>query len=193
MRVARQIIRDNHYTRCVPSGKSHYYRFEDAIVVYSIPANRFASRAVLGVDGRVWELTRLWAPDGHAANLLTRAIAHTARDVARIERLDAIVSYADPNAGHHGGVYQAASWTYQGQSTEGRGYVDASGHMHARRKFHSGGTHMNKAEIEASGFRQVKLSGKHRYARGFTKLATRIIGGSTQPYPKPSLAKAVSA
>src|SRR5262245_60134845 len=38
-RVLADRIRQNHYTGSVPSGKSFYFAFEDAIVVYAIPAN----------------------------------------------------------------------------------------------------------------------------------------------------------
>lgn len=100
---AMEIICQNHYTRSVPSGKSHYIQFEDAIVVWSIPANKNIAKFILGWPGNVWELSRLWAPDGHAPNLLTRAISAAVKVVVRLEKPDALVSYADPNAGHQGG------------------------------------------------------------------------------------------
>ena len=125
--------------------------------------------------GSVWELTRLWAPDGHAPNLLTQAIAAAIHEFVNYEKADALVSYADPNAGHTGGVYRAASWVYQGQSEENRVYVDAKGQTFARRKFHSGGDHLNKAEIEAKGFKQLRLPGKHRFAKGLTRRARRDV------------------
>ena len=66
---AIKTIKRRHYTRSVPSGKSHYMRFRDALVVWSIPANNNIARFVLGWDGGVvWELSRLWAPDGHEKN-----------------------------------------------------------------------------------------------------------------------------
>lgn len=72
---AMETICQNHYTRSVPSGKSHYVQFEDAIVVWTIPANKNIAKFILGWPDNVWELSRLWAPDGHAPNLLTRAIS----------------------------------------------------------------------------------------------------------------------
>ena len=120
-RNAEYTIRRSHYSKSIPSGKSHYFRLETAIVVYSIPANRNIGKFILGYNGQVWELTRLWAPDGHERNLLTRAISRTQRDLVAIEpTIQAIVSFADPNVGHDGIVYRAASWTYTGQSEEGR-------------------------------------------------------------------------
>ena len=105
-------ITRNHYTASVPSGKSHYFAYGAALVVYSIPANKNIGQFLLGYTGEVWELTRLWAPDGHEPNLLTRAIKFTVRSLRIVEPgIEALVSYADPNAGHTGGVYRAASWS----------------------------------------------------------------------------------
>jgi hypothetical protein len=97
-------------------------RFGNALVVWSIPANKNIGRFVLGWDGVVWELSRLWAPNGHEKNLLTRAISAAVKLLAEIEAPDAVVSYADPNVGHLGGIYRAASWVDHGQSEESRAY-----------------------------------------------------------------------
>ncbi len=185
-RLAEATMRASHYTHSVPSGKSYWFQFDSALIVFSIPANRFSARVVLGRDGKVWELTRLWAPDGHEKNLLTRAISAAVREFERMEDVEALVSYADPNAGHRGGVYRAASWSYQGQSSENRVYVDASGQTFARRKFHSGNRHMNKPEIEAKGFRQLKLPGKHRFAHGLNKWTRREVAARCLPAPIPA-------
>jgi hypothetical protein len=136
---ARWKVRTSHYTHSVPSGKSHYFKIEDAIVVYSIPANQHVGRFLLGRDCVVWELARLWAPDGHERNLLTRAVAASVPALKCAEPgVELLVSYADPNVGHHGGVYRAASWLYTGQAEDGRYYTDAKGQVVSRRKFHSG-------------------------------------------------------
>src|SRR3990167_7486553 len=98
-----------HYTHSFPTGKSITYEYENAIVVFSIPSNYMLNRW-LGCT--VWELTRLWAPDGHRANLLTEAISAAISEFKGLKLADALISYADPNAGHSGGVYRAASWVY---------------------------------------------------------------------------------
>jgi hypothetical protein len=172
---AARTIRRHHYTSSVPSGKSVYVRFGPAIVIWSIPANKNIARFLFGWDANVWELSRLWAPDGHERNLLTRAIAAAVRIIKQIERPVALVSYADPNAGHHGGVYRAASWHYHGQSNETRAYRDRAGNIVARRKFHSGSRGLRKAEIEALGFVELRLPGKHRFVRPLTFRAKKAL------------------
>ncbi len=174
-RAAIDVICANHYTHSVPSGKSHYVQFEDAIVVWSISANKNIAKFVLGFDGSVWELSRLWAPDGHAPNLLTRAISAAVDMIRRIENPDALVSYADPNVGHKGGVYRAASWIYHGKSEESRSYIAPDGTILSRRAFHSGKTGMRKAEIEALGYTQLKLTGKERFVFPLSREAKKVL------------------
>jgi hypothetical protein len=188
-RAAEALVAERHYTHTTPSGKSHWFSCGEsgALVVFSLPANNQADRAVLGRRGVVWELTRLWAPDGHAPNLLTRSIAAAVAAFRLTEpACEALVSYADPHAGHGGGVYRAASWVYQGQSTEGRAYVGPDGRTVARRKFHSGDRSMRKAEIEALGYREIRLPGKLRYAKGLTRRARGEVASRRCPNPPPA-------
>jgi hypothetical protein len=176
LQILKQLILDNHYTHSLPSGKSHYIQFESAVLVFSIPANKNIAKFILGRKGNVWELARLWAPDGHRKNLLTEALKVGVAIFRKLEpTTDALVSYADPNEGHTGGVYRAASWVFLGQCEESRNYVDSAGRRFARRKFHAGRRNMTKKEIEASGFKEVKLPGKFRFAKGLTKSAKSII------------------
>ena len=171
----KALILAHHYTHSWPSGKSVVFSFEDAVIVFSIPANCMVSRWLVGVPNRVWELTRLWAPDGHRPNLLTQAIAHAVREFHKLKLADALISYADPNVGHKGGVYRAASWVYLGQSEESRAYRGPDGQILSRRKFHSGRIGMTKAQICARGFTQLKLPGKERFARALTRTGKRGI------------------
>jgi hypothetical protein len=167
-------IREFHYTQSVSAGKTHYFRFEDAIVAFSIPANKNLGKFLLGRTCKVWELSRMWAPDGHDRNLLTRAISASVKSLRDVEPdAEVLVSYADPNVGHHGGVYKAASWVATGQSEESRYYIGPDNEIAARRRFHSGRKILKKAEIEALGWKEAKLPGKIRFARGITRSARR--------------------
>lgn len=193
VREMRHLVCANHYTRSIPSGENIFTQFEDAIVIFSRPANKNVSRWLLGSDNAVWELSRMWAPDGHRKNLLTEAIAACTEEFAQaVRRLSngtcaALVSYADPNAGHTGGVYKAASWPYLGQSEESRYYTDAAGTVVSRRKFHSSDRHLTKAEILALGYSELSRPGKHRFARGLMRWARdRITKHAARPLDAPS-------
>lgn len=173
-RTAIETIRAEHYTHSVPSGKSHYWRHGTAIVVLSIPANQFVGKFLFGVERNVWELSRLWAPDGHERNLLTRAISCAVKAFKQTQpEVWGVVSYADPNVGHSGFVYRAASWLPCGQVEESRYYRAADGTVVSRRKFHSGSTHMTKAQILAAGYTETKQPGRLRYCLPLSATARR--------------------
>lgn len=174
--LAIEMIEARHYLRSVSSGKTHYFGHGGAVVSISLPANPNIGRFLLGRPGLVWELTRLWAEDGHERDLLTRAIARATRWFRGIEAdVDALVSYADPNANHTGHVYRAASWVYTGESEESRAYIGPDGEIVARRKFHSGNSYFVKAEIEQMGFQEIRGPGKHRFAFALNRWARRDI------------------
>lgn len=179
--AARQQIIAHHYTHSVSSGKSYYLECGEAFVVWSIPANKNLGQFFLAGQAQaspviVWELSRLWAPDGHAPNLLTQAISAAVKWIATAETPDFLVSYADPNAGHTGGVYRAASWLLHGQSEEVRAYRRLTdGQIVARRAFHSGKKCLRKSEIEALGYSQLKLPGKFRFVKPISRRAKRLL------------------
>lgn len=176
--VAKRIIAENHYLRTFPTGWTRSYLHDDVLVVFSIPANKNLGPYLFGPDVQVRELARLWAPDNHEPNALSRAVS------AAIKRLKtdspevcALVSFADPNVGHHGGVYQAMSWIYTGQSSESRGYLAEDGRIVARRAFHS-----NKVS-RVPDLPVVRRVGKHRYAKPLNKYAARRLRLPALPYP----------
>lgn len=177
VREMRHLICAHHYTHSVPSGENIFTQFEDAIIVFSRPANKNVSRWLIGADNLVWELSRMWAPDGHRRNLLTEAIAICVGDFCvAVRRLSsvhcrALVSYADPNVGHEGTIYRAASWCYLGQSEESRYYLGLNGEITSRRAFHSGDRHLKKSEIIALGYSELSRPGKHRFAKGLSRWA----------------------
>jgi len=171
----KETIIAHHYTHSWPSGKTIVFTFEDAIIVFSIPANCMIARWFGAEKNRVWELTRLWAPDGHRKNLLTQAISFGVSEFKKLQAADILISYADPNVGHSGGIYRAASWTPLGQSEESRAYRGPNGEILSRRKFHSGRKSMRKAEILSLGYSQLSLPGKLRFAKGITRIGKRLV------------------
>jgi len=171
---AQTTIVRHHYMHSVPSGKSVYVAYEAALVVWSIPANCNIGKFLLWEGAKVWELSRLWAPDGHHPALLTMAISAAIGIINALERPALLVSYADPNAGHRGGVYRAASWVFDGQTESTRMYL-RDGSEVPRRAFHSGSRGMTKAQIEAQGFVEVYRPGKFRFVKPLSHRAKREV------------------
>lgn len=175
---AREIICASHYLRSFPSGWTYCYHHEGALVVFSIPANKNLGTYLFDGTVEVRELARLWAPDGHAANLLSSAMSAACRSLRHDTQCEAVVSFADPNQGHHGGVYQAASWIYTGQSEETRVYRTPDGLTVSRRSFHSGSTSI-KPHLTP-----VRMEGKHRYVKCLTRTSRRLLRREPLSYPK---------
>lgn len=177
---AKAAIEANHYTHRFPSGWSRSYCYEGVIAVFSIPANKNLENFIFGRPVGLRELARLWAADGHGPVALTKAVAAILKQFRRdVPECRALVSFADPGQDHHGGIYQAASWLYTGQSSESRAYLLPDGTPVSRRAFHSG-SKMTKITLP-----MVKRAGKLRYVKPLDKYARKDIKLPLLPYPKP--------
>ena len=76
-----------------------------------------------------------------------------------------IVSYADPNNGHHGYIYQATNWIYTGVSTPKHRYIFEDGsEFDIRRGIDKKGTVVDKVLLEPT-HRYLYLNGNKRDLR----------------------------
>jgi hypothetical protein len=179
---AAAVITQFHYTRRFPSGWVRSYAYGPALIVFSIPANKNLEPFLFDTSVGMRELARLWAPDEHVGFNLTQALSAVISQLRRdVPEVRALVSFADPNQDHHGGVHQAASWIYTGQSTESRAYRMPDGTPVSRRAFHSGGT-SRRPDLP-----EVRLPGKLRYVRCLDNWARKSLKHDAKPYPKPQL------
>lgn len=107
------------------------------VIVYALPPRETARR----YGGVTWELARLWIDDAVPTNAETYLIAAGTRYIRRHRpEVRALVSYADPSAGHNGTIYRAAGWQSDGRTDDERktprfDYGDArTGKRYSRRK-----------------------------------------------------------
>jgi hypothetical protein len=87
-----------------------------------------------------------------------------------------IVSYADPEQGHHGGIYQAGNWIYSGTSKPQQEVIVNGKIMHKRSANALFGT--------IKGLQKSKLLWKHRYLMPLDPEMRAKILPLAQPYPK---------
>ena len=66
------------------------------------------------------ELNRLVANDGHPRNMMSFFVAKT---WGWLPKPSALISYADPEMGHLGFIYQAVNWLYTGMTTPRRRFM----------------------------------------------------------------------
>lgn len=84
------------------------------IIIYGTPSSSSLREGICGKEEKdnVIELTRLWIKDGTPTNTESYLIGNTLKKSGK----EIIVSYAEPDQGHIGIVYQATNWIYTGLS-----------------------------------------------------------------------------
>lgn len=91
--------------------------FAVGFIAYALPPPETAKR----YGGLTWEMARLWISDDVPRNGESWLIAQSVRHIKREHpNVTALVTYADPSAGHQGTIYRAANWTPDGHTDEGR-------------------------------------------------------------------------
>lgn len=109
------------------------------------------------------------------------------------QEVDLIVSFADPQFNHHGGIYQAASFNYHGvRASRIDGFVFGKKFIPARTVFHRYGTNSLSKLRERFG-PTITIEphydiGKHLYWKARTKKGrdkAKRLGLKISSYPKP--------
>jgi hypothetical protein len=96
--------------------------------------------------------------------------------------LRAVVSFADPAAGHHGGIYQAGNWLYTGQSAAS--YEWRLDGKRLNKRAYTGHNFGKPRLLVPGGAVKVALPGKHRYLMPLDKEMAAQIAPLSKPYPK---------
>lgn len=157
------------------------------VVLFSRGASP-ALGAPYGLDAtQVCELTRV-ALSEHAA-AVSQVVAAAIRLLKQHSPgLRLIVSFADPNHNHHGGIYQAGNWIYTGQSDPSAAYVDGAGRRWHTRQVSATGVRtqygQRRAVPKIASLRKVDLQGKHRYLMPLDRALRRRVVKLAQPYPR---------
>ncbi|MBM3983051.1 MAG: protein Mom [Planctomycetes bacterium] len=99
-----------------------------------------------------------------------------------------LVSYADPSEGHHGGVYQACGWVYEGPCAEATLFFHCGKWKHQREvtavSFASTGQPGSGKVANVRSLPQKKTPGKHKYLLPLDDAMRAQIAPLAKPYPK---------
>lgn len=150
-----------------------------AAVVFNIPAAQWKEE--------VWELGRLVKKPGFDFPL-TRLIGLAMKGISKLT--DLVISYADWTQNHHGGIYQAASWKYDGKRDPVEIGVIINGEkVHGRTANHRYGTR-SRTKLAEFGIIAEPLmdDGKHLYWRALSRSGqakAERLGLKQTAYPKP--------
>lgn len=93
----------------------------------------------------------------------------------------AVISFADPHQGHHGGIYQAGGWSYVGTSAGSVAIVDRGREFHPRSLRLGGWGTKIKVSVNAT---KERRPGKHRYVQIFDRSLVGRLESIKQQPPK---------
>lgn len=180
--AAKYAVEHWHYSRVMPAGKSvkigawESGRFIGA-VVFSWGANNHIGSPYGLKMTEVCELVRVALAPKHSTPV-SRVVSIALRMlVKQSPGLRLIVSYADPEQSHHGGIYQAMGWTYTGSSGAQRESLRPDGTiMHKRTAHELYGTII--------GLPKSKILWKHKYLYPLDSAMRAQIAPLSKPYPK---------
>lgn len=177
-----------HYSKCLPVGKLvKVGAWEDekfiGVVLFAWGANKSLGAPYgLGMT-ECCELVRIALTNHNAP--VSRIAALAMRFLKKQSPgLRLIVSFADPSAGHHGGIYQAGNWVYSGTCAPTFEYR-LNGDRLNKRAFTGNqfGKTGSKSEVPA-GAVKVSVPGKHRYLMPLDETMRAKIMPLAKPYPK---------
>jgi len=103
--------------------------------------------------------------------------------LARSPGLRLIVSYADPVEGHHGGIYQACGWIYEGPCDESTLFFHEGRWKHQREVTAGAFGKPNEKQCWQSLPRR-KTPGKHKYLLPLDPAMRGQVAPLAKPYPK---------
>lgn len=123
----------------------------------------------------------------HAAPVSRILAIATRMMVRRYRRLQLMVSFADTSQGHHGGIYQAAGWTYVG-STCTHDLVVNGKVTHPRTlgsKYGRGGQSLPwlRKHVDPNASRRRRPA-KHEYVLPLSDAMRTMVATLKKPYPK---------
>ncbi len=170
--AARYAVTHWHYSQALPTPPIvRFGVWEDGRFIGCALFSRGASSNLLRPYGlestQGCELTRV-ALDHHDSPV-SRIVSVAIRLLRKSNpNLRLIISFADPNQGHEGVIYQAMNWIYTGKTTEGIEYVERrTGKRWHSRQVSEKGYNIQYGEVRRcprpSDCEQVRLLGKHRY------------------------------
>ena len=160
---------NKHYAKRVPPIIYSFGLYIDNVLngvcTFGMPARCFNNGyACFGNDFKIntIELNRLVVNDGLPKNTLSFFVS---KCLNMLPKPCCVISYADPNNGHQGYIYQATNWIYTGINSDYivKFYDENMKEIHARSVVSKYGTADRKEVLEKFNITSKKETSKHRY------------------------------
>lgn len=193
--AAKYACQNWHYSKCLPAGK---------LVKVGVWENKKFIGVVLFSYGAspplfVWAKQKLGLEKNEICELSRIALTKHQTPVSKIIKIAfmqlkkqspgirTIVSFADLDENHHGGIYQAGNWIYVGASNVGgrQGYMIKGRKVHCRSVGAlSGSNSITGAKRLDPMATEVRTLGKHKYLMPLDDEMRRKLQPLSRPYPK---------
>ena len=179
-----------HYTKSLSSAANVYFGVWErgvfiGAIVFARGANNSMHKPYNLQMTEICELTRI-ALTNHVAPVSQIMMSAIKQLSKRNVNLRLIVSYADPEQGHNGSIYQATNWVYTGETKSADEYIVNGVRRHARSI-----NNIKPISMTARQFVQqypnssiVKGSQKRRYLFPLDRAMRKQIAPLAKPYPK---------
>lgn len=187
-RAAKYAVEHWHYSKKMPSGKLvKIGAWEDeqfiGVVLYGMGATPLLSAPFGLKQFDVAELVRI-ALNKHRSPV-SQIVAQSIRMIRRNSpKLKLLISYADPDEGHTGKIYQAGNWTYIGRTNEYGFTIDTrtGKKIHPRSITVRGEGYMT--QLREQGLVKWVKVWKHKYVMPLCREAKTIVEPMRKPHPK---------
>lgn len=188
---ARHFIIEHHYSKGCHNGASPCFGLWSmssillGVLMFATPCSENVRRSVFGVTRKdaVLELHRLVILDCTPSNTESAFVSCCLRELRKLRKeIQAVVSFADPSAGHRGVIYQACNFWYYGRTSAATFWKDQTGRLRHPRQ---NGRNVSKEETVRRGWIAERRAGKHRYVFLYDRKAIAdCILPITKEYPK---------
>ncbi len=188
-----RLVKEHHYSHRLPSAVKLCYgdvetgppRVLHACCLMSIATGRW--------EEPLWELTRLVRLPAYSSPL-TKLVSKALGYIRQHSLVDLIVSFADAEEDHHGGIYQSCSWVYDGIRSDRLDGFNIEGEFVPARTCNAtyGTSSVTglKAKLSGKTVEPHFDSGKHCYWKAISRTGMQKairLGLRSQGYPKPML------
>lgn len=194
--AAKYACKHWHYSRCMPSGKSVKIGIWESekfvgVVIFSLGATPNLCKPYGLTQQTCCELTRV-ALTKHATPV-SRIIAIAIRKLKKQNPgIRLIVSFADTEQGHHGGIYQAGGWIFSGSAKLDHWLIKGR-KMHPRSVVAKYGSQATATVLKRDPKARKVWGIKHRYLMPLDDKMRHQIERLRKPYPKRAGSKDVVA
>ena len=174
-----------HYSKCLPVGKLvKIGAWENdkfiGVVIFGRGANKSLGEPYKLDQTECCELVRIALTDHKTP--VSRIMSIAIKLLKNIHKqLKLVISFADSEQNHHGGIYQATNWVYVGKTNSADEYLYKGKRWHGRAFRKSLGSHLNYMN---KGLEIIQGSQKHRYLMPLDDNMRKQVQLLAKPYPK---------